>query len=469
MVTRRTIAVFYPSAEFELTTRFSRIGEDTFKSDGKVLKVSGWLEVYGKTSDGAEGGEESESEKKDDKLLVVAAAGESAKAKTIEAIEKETKPPARFNEATLLSAMETAGKLIDDEELRAAMSERGLGTPATRASTIEGLIHDKYIHRDGREFVASNRAVRLIEQLHEMKIGVLASPEMTGEWEHKLKEMELGRLDRPVFMKKIKEFTRNVVDTAKTYAREALEKEYPPFKVPCPSCGAPELGEDDGRYKCTNPECKFTLSKVVASRPLSEDEAKQLLTTKHIGPLTGFLSRFRKPFDAAIELQADDKGKLKVGFIFEKSEDDLAEIEAIKNGDILCKCPACNEGQIHVTATSYVCDARLRGNGCKGRLSKTMCKFEIPREQALKFFTEGKTDLIDQFISKKGRPFKAHLGCNTKGRRLLQWEFPPREAKKKEGEEGAVAPARKKAPAKKKAATKKKTPSKKKATPAKED
>ena len=315
------------------------------------------------------------------------------------------------------------------------MSEHGLGTPATRASTIEGLINDKYVSRQGRELFVSNRGIRLIDQLHDMKIDILASPEMIGEWEHKLRQMEHGELPRPAFMEEIKKLTGDVVATAKTAAKESLERVYPPFPVACPVCGAPELGQDEGRYKCTQPDCKFALPKVLATRPFTEEEARDLLTKKFVGPLTGFLSRFKQPFDAAVELVEDKKAGLKATFIFEKSDEEKAEADAIQEENKLCECPVCREekreGFIYETPTSYVCSERALGDGCKGRLSKVMCKYEIPRDQALKFFTEGKTDVIDQWISKKGRPFKAALGCNPKGRRILNWEFPPREKRKK--------------------------------------
>ena len=427
MVSRRFVATFFPQAEFQLTNRISRIGEDAFKTDGKVLVVPGWLAVYGKTAAGSA----QDSDNKDDKTLVPVAEGESADAKKVESLEKETRPPARYNEATLLSAMETAGKRVDDEELRSAMSERGLGTPATRANIIEELIRHKYLTRDGREFYVNNRGLRLIDQLQNMEIDILASPEMTGEWEYKLKQMEHGELDRVTFMNDVKGLTDNVVSTAKAYAAAALEKEYPRVPTPCPACGAEDLGQDEGRIKCTNLECKFTLPKVLATRPFSDAEMTELLTKKFVGPLTDFMSRFKKPFDAAIELKEDDKGKLKANFIFEKTEAEETEEAAIKEENILCKCPVCDKGQIYQTPVSYVCDTRVLGDGCKGRLSREMCKYEIPPEQAKKFFEEGKTDIIEDWISKKGRPFKAALTCNPKGRRILNWQFPPREAKKK--------------------------------------
>lgn len=459
MVTRRFIAAFYPQAEFEITTRISRIGDDAFKTDGKVLVVPGWLAVYGKTvgggeapakaKDGEDDDEAAAKGKSGDRQIVPVRPGESARAESVELLEKATRPPARYNESTLLSAMETAGKRVDDEALRDAMSERGLGTPATRAATIEGLINDQYITRDGRDLYVTTRGMRLIDQLHNMEIGILTSPEMTGEWEYKLKQMEQGRLDRPTFMAQIKELTGNVVETARGYARSALEREWPEFPVPCPVCGASSLGQDDGRYKCLQPECKFSLSKVIASRPLSEDEARTLLRTRHLGPLTGFVNRFKKPFDAAIELQEDSKTGLKAGFVFEKSPEEEEEAAAIRPENLLCDCPCCEGGSIYETPHSYLCDRRALGQGCKGRLAKEMCKFQIPREQALKYFTEGKTDVIDQWISKKGRPFSASLTCNPKGKRMLGWEFPPREPKAP-----AKKGAAKKAPAKKSAAKK---------------
>ena len=451
MVSRRFIATFYPQAEFEITTRISRIGEDAFKTDGKILVEAGWLAVYGKKVgapppapvDDGEEGRVKKSSASADKEIVPVAPGESAEAKKVERLDKQTRPPARYNESTLLSAMETAGKRVDDEELRDAMSERGLGTPATRASTIEGLINDKYITRDGRDIYVTTRGMRLIEQLNNMKIGILTSPEMTGEWEYKLKQMEQGKMERPSFMNEIKELTGTVVETAKEYARTALEREWPEFPVACPVCGASALGQDDGRYKCKQPECKFALPKVIASRPLSEEEAKTLLTTKLVGPLTGFVNRFKQPFDAAIELQEDKKTGLKASFVFEKSPEEEEEAEAIKAENKLCKCPLCEKGDIYVTPHSYLCDRRASGDGCKARLSKEMCKYEIPREQALKYFTEGKTDVIEQWISKKGRPFKAALTCNTKGKRMLGWEFPPREPAKKKTAAKKAAPGKK--------------------------
>ena len=289
----------------------------------------------------------------------------------------------------------------------------------------------RYVSREGRDLYVSNRGLQLVDQIREMGIDILASPEMTGEWEYKLKQMEHGQLERETFMAGIRRLTGEVVETAKNAARESLQREYPPFPVPCPVCGTPELKQDEGRYKCGGPGCGFTLPKILANRPLSEAEARKLLTSKLVGPLTGFLSKFKKPFDAMVELREDPRNGLKAAFVFEKTAAEEEEAAAIQPENELCPCPVCGQGKIHETPTSYVCSERARGGSCRGRLSKEMCKYMIPREQAVKFFAEGKTDLIEKFISKKGRPFAAHLRCNPKGKRILEWDFPPREPKKK--------------------------------------
>ncbi|HZN86717.1 MAG TPA: DNA topoisomerase III, partial [Burkholderiales bacterium] len=188
LVVRRFLAVFHPSAEFLQTTRITAVGEHRFKTEGKVLTSPGWLAVYGRATEG------------ENENLPPVGAGE--KVKTLEAASaaQQTKPPARYSEATLLSAMEGAGKLVEDDELREAMEAKGLGTPATRAAIIEGLIREEYVHRNGRELVPTPKAFSLMFALHMLGIVELASPELTGEWEHKLRLIEQGKLTREEFM-----------------------------------------------------------------------------------------------------------------------------------------------------------------------------------------------------------------------------------------------------------------------------
>ena len=444
MVTRRFIAVFYPAAEFEVTTRITRIAQDAFKTEGKVMKVPGWLEVYGKLAS------------ENDDSMVPAQPGEAAKTTDVEVTANITKAPPHFNEATLLSAMEGAGKLVDDEELAAAMSERGLGTPATRAATIEGLIYEAYVVRDGRNLVATSKAISLIDQLQQIGAEGLTSPQMTGEWEFKLKQMEHGKLDRPAFMTEIRNYAAEVVDKARKFASKVRDMDYPDLHAPCPQCHAPVLRQTDNAYKCKNPDCAWSTYKTIAGRTLEMDEAKQLLTTRFVGPLLGFRNRFGKEFDAALELNAENK----VGFVFANGAGGTgsgseADLEILKDPTrILCPCPVCAlkniAHNIYITETHYVCESVVRGEKpCKpkARLARQFCQFPISEDQALKFFEHGRTDVIDKFISKKGRPFAASLVLKPEGKVVFEWEFPPREKKAPTGPK--KVPAKRFAPKKK--------------------
>lgn len=418
MVLRRFLAVFYPAAEFDVTARFSRIGEDTFKSDGKIMRVPGWLAVYGKMANDQDG---------DGKTLVPVSPGEKADALIVEMREEQTKPPARYNEATLLSTMEGAGKLVEDEELAEAMSERGLGTPATRASIIEGLIMDKYIERAQRDFIVTAKGLSLVDQLGEIGAETLCSPELTGQWEYKLKQMEHRQLDRPSFMHDIRILAADIVDKSKAYVKAAKERVLPELHAKCPFCGNGTFKQTDSFYACTNPECKLRVYKVVAGREMSPEEIKTLIETRHLGPLEGFRSRIGKEFRAALELKDDQK----VNFVFEKGESDEFDWST---ATVLCECPVCakqgRKSEIYILPKNYACKvAMTEPKKCNAKLPRELCKKEITEENALKFFTDGKTGLIEGMISKKGRPFKAFLVCKAGEKRLLSWEFPPREPK----------------------------------------
>ena len=424
-VVRRFVAVFFEAAESLVTTRITRIEADAFKTTGKILVNPGWLAVYGKESQTAK----TESDEESVSILVPVDAGEKARNSAIDLKEKKTKPPPRYNEATLLSAMEGAGKLVEDEELRAAMSERGLGTPATRASIIEGLIHDRYVHRDGRNLVGTAKGIRLIDQLESIDLRTLCAPKLTGDWEFKLKEMEHARLDRKTFMDDIRVMTIDIVERIRTAMDN--EPEYPPLNAACPDCGSSPLSQTEVHYSCPSPKCRFRIAKIVASRAIAEEEVKKLLETGSVGPLSGFRSRSGNEF-AAI-LQRDEKGK--VAFVFDDEGQEKPELE-----DPIAECPLCREagrsGRIHAIAEAYVCEGYYEDPKCPARLPKNLLKVEIPREQAVKFFTAGRTDVIEQFISKRGRPFSASLVLNGKGEKLIDWEFPPRRpraARKKAG------------------------------------
>ncbi|MEC7236321.1 MAG: DNA topoisomerase, partial [Verrucomicrobiota bacterium] len=207
--------------------------KDTFLTNGKTLTNPGWLAVYGRVAgvaagkDELVGVDEGETARIPDlPIMREIAEGEELPA-PIRVEDKSTKPPARYTESTLLAAMEGAGKLIDDDELREAMSERGLGTPATRAATIEGLLRQKYIAREGRDLNVSGKGLRLIELCEEMDIKALSSPSMTGDWEAQLNKMEKGEICRDVFMQGINQFTEDVVEKARSHMQMLVNRVFP--------------------------------------------------------------------------------------------------------------------------------------------------------------------------------------------------------------------------------------------------
>ncbi len=429
MVTRRFIAVFFPPAQFEVTTRITRIGDDAFKTDGKILVEPGWLGVYGKKAVNPDNKPNDDEEEKGGKLIVPAKEGETASTLDVAVKELQTKPPARYTEATLLSMMEGAGKLVEDDELAEAMSERGLGTPATRASIIEGLISLRYIEREGRDFHVTGKGLALIEQIGEIGIEALSSPEMTGQWEYKLRQMERNELKRDVFMKEIRDLTEQVVGKTKAYTQAIKERVYPEFKATCPFCGATSFKQTEEFYACQSKGCKLRVYKVVANREMAEDELRTLIEKRMVGPLDGFRSKKGKDFSAALQITDEQK----ITFVFPDGSD--PDAIAWDECPVLCDCPVCAkrgvQSKIYDTPEGYLCKEAVSGSNCNAKLPKVLCKKEITAENARKFFTEGKTDLIEGMISKRGRPFKSFLVCTPGEKRILSWEFPPREPKKK--------------------------------------
>ncbi|HEY5893379.1 MAG TPA: DNA topoisomerase III [Chthoniobacterales bacterium] len=398
LVARRFIAVFYPAAQFEVTTRITTVENEKFKTDGKIIVDPGWLAVYGREAEvPAQNGEEEGN----GKAIVSLRNGErSAKVEAVEVRESITKPAARFNEATLLSAMEGAGKLVDDEELREAMREKGLGTPATRASIIEGLLFEGYLERKGRELVATSKGISLIRLLRNVKADVLTKPELTGEWEYRLKQMEQGRLSRSEFMHGIRDLTIDLVDKVKGFGEKPIEGEFMTLDVTCPKCGKGPFKEDYKTWTCAG--CGLRLWKGIAGREFEPEEIRTLLTEKRVGPLEGFVSKMGRKFAATIVL--DDE--YKATFEFAKNENGEGE-----NGPDLSQAKHLGDtprGALYETESAYLC-IPSEPNAKPFRMGKVILQQAIPADQALKIFTEGKTTLFKRFISKKGKPFSAYL------------------------------------------------------------
>jgi DNA topoisomerase III len=388
MVARRFIAVFYPAAQFEITTRITRVEGEAFKSEGKIIIDPGWLAVYGKQAAA------------DEQTLCPVVKGDSAKTRSIEITENQTKPPARFSEGTLLSAMEGAGKLVEDEELREAMSQRGLGTPATRAQIIEGLLLDGYLNRQGRDLFVTQKGLSLINLLRGIGIQALTSPEMTGEWEFKLKQMEHGKMPRPEFMRGIRRFAEDIVAKAKNFSGDSVEGQFSDLDAKCPKCSNTGFKESYKAYECKS--CGLIVWKNMAGRELEREEVKILLENGTVGPLEGFRSKLGRPFAAAVKLD----GEFKQVFDFGDSANGNGQALDFKSLPAIGPCPACKSGTVHDTGSAYQCSNIGK---CKFRMGKTICQLEVPREQVIKLIETGKTDLISRFISKKGKPFSAFL------------------------------------------------------------
>ena len=429
LVVKRFIAVFYPPAEYLVTSRVStvQVGSAThrFQTQGKVLVQPGWLAVYGREA------------QDEDANLVPVAAGEQVRAEHVEAKGLQTRPPARYTEATLLSAMEGAGKLIDDEELREAMAEKGLGTPATRAAIIEGLLTEKYMLRDGRDLVPTAKAFQLMTLLRGLGVEDLTKPELTGNWEHQLALMEHGRLQRDAFMAEIAQMTERIVRKAKEYDRDTIPGDYATLSVPCPHCGG-VVKENYRRFTCAGASgdaegCGFSFTKIPAGRAFETAEAEAFLRDRKIGPLEGFRSKAGWPFTAEMKLVRDEEiGNYKLEFDFgeaDKAAEAEGEFVDFSAQTSVGACPKC-QGRVFEHGTSYVCEHSVGAPvTCDFKSGKIILQQPITREEFAKLLTTGKTGLLDNFVSNKTRrKFKAYLSYSSKEGKVV-FEFEPRAAK----------------------------------------
>ena len=428
LIVQRFIAIFFPPAEFDVTTRLSKIGEHTFKTEGRILVKPGWKAVYG----------QSESKEKDALPALSAEDGQPPQARlsSIDIEEDATKPPPRYTEATLLAAMESAGKFVEDDELAEALKEKGLGTPATRAQIIEHLINLKYMERLKRDLLPTQKAEDLIDFLKALKVEDLTSPAMTGEWEYQLRQIESNRLSRETFMSRIAEMTRKIVDSARDFKEE--DHETRSTDIPSPTDGKP-LIETLRTYR--SQDGALTIYKTMGQRKIEPDEVRTLLSEGKVGPLDDFRSRAGKPFSAMLVF---DKEENKVRFMFEDAaKKDASEGEAagtnqpidVSQYPSIAPCPQCGStkgGEIVETPSAYLCTKNTGKDSsdqqCTFRISRTILGRVIARDQFLKLIQERKTDLLDNFRSKRTqRLFSAHLIFKDDG--SIGFEFPPRKSR----------------------------------------
>ena len=428
LVVQRFLGVFMPNAEYEDTERTTIVkspgAKDHFSTHGRIMLKAGWKALYGNAD-----------RRKKDELCPVEP-NEEVLTEKAAAIHDQTKPPAPYTEATLLTAMETAGKLVDDEELAYAMKERGLGTPATRAAIIEGLITQEYIVRDGKDLVATRRGMDLIDLLSKIGLSTLSSPELTGEWEYRLKQMESGKLQRDTFMKDIRTYTSEIVALVRDYMQNGRNED---LSVACPACGETHLTSRVDAVSC--PSCKFRIRRVHAGLSLSDDQLTQLIMSKELPPMDGFRSKFGKPFKAGLRLLAPekDKGVWKAEFFFDDDKPATEETptQQIKLGKVTVK----GQGELELFESEKqwsVPEFRQSGSKSGFSMSRTILGKAIDIEQLYRVLADGKSELITGFISQRtNRPFDAYLVLDEK-KGNVGFEFPPREPRKKSADKSTA-------------------------------
>ena len=313
--------------------------------------------------------------------------------------------------------MEGAGKLIDDEDLREAMREKGLGTPATRAQIIEGLLAEKYIYREGKELVPTAKAFSLLTLLHGLGVPELFSPELTAEWEFKLAQMEHGQLARDAFMREIVAMTQHIVGQAKGYESDTIPGDFATLGVACPKCGG-EVHENYKKFQCQ--ACDFGFWKIMAGRQFETAEAEALLRERAVGPLDGFRSKLGRPFSASIKLNDE----LAVKFDFEDGPGPATmprrPISAPRKP--LGDCPKCG-ARVFEHGQSYVCEkATGPAKSCDFRSGRLILQRPIEPAQMKKLLATGKTDLLQFVSARTRRPFSAFLVRQPDGKIGFEFE-----------------------------------------------
>lgn len=435
LVVRRFMAVFFPSAEYMVTTRISQVVGHSFKTEGKVLVKPGWLAIYGK-----EAANEVEDGKAGDKgqPLVAVKPGEMTHTEFAEVKSLKTKPP----RATRSHAARRHGKRGQAGGGRGTAQRhagKGPGHPATRAAIIEGLLTEKYMLREGRELIPTAKAFQLMTPLRGLQVEELCRADLTGEWEYKLAQMEKGQLSREAFMQQIQAMTEKLVKKAKEYDRDTVPGDYAQLAAPCPNCGG-VVKENYRRYACTgaggNGEgCGFSFTKSPAGRTFETAEAEQLLRERRIGPLEGFRSKAGWPFTAEVTIARDEEaGNYKLEFDFgDDQNEESGEIVDFTGQESLGPCPVCG-APVYEHGGNYVCakavpTAQQPTPSCNFKSGKVILQQPVEPAQMKKLLDTGKTDLLDKFISNRTRrPFKAFLAWDAAAGKV-NFEFEQRESK----------------------------------------
>ncbi len=404
LIARTFLASWYPHAVWDVQKRISTIESERFLKEVRTIKSEGWRAVRPKKQDLPDGWNS------------LPANPCKADVSEFEFKEERSKPKGRLKEAGLLRLMEHAGKHIEDEDLAAAIKEKGLGTPATRADTIEKLVDRGYILRaKGGSISAAAHGIRIIDVLRRIPVEWITSAELTGEMEASLLRVQRGDDPKSTYMDTIVAQTTSMVERIKNHDRAELYLKEPSLGD-CPACSS-AVQETTLSYQCEKNEgrdkgCSFVFWKDTSGRWFDRITAARLMQTGQLDDLHGFFSRSGEHYVATVKLTEEGRVEFIGG----------GESSTDENDEELCPCPACDHGTIRIGQTMYACDHAE----CKFRgLSKEMCKRSISPEEAKVIMTNGKSDLLEDFTSKRGRPFKAFLVIeNTR----VKFDFPPREA-----------------------------------------
>ena len=463
LVVRRFLAAFYPQATWIKVERITKVEGQHFRTRARHLAKAGWYEVYGRDA-------EAEKERELPALAPGSdrASGVPARNLALEGEAEETRPPARITEARLLSLMENAGRAVDDETLSQILHEKGLGTPATRAEIIEALITRQYVERVDRALKATTKGVLLIDMLRRIEVARLASPELTGEMEFHLHEVETGTRARDAYMAEIQDYTIEIIDRTRQFEYSALFRDEPPLGS-CPACRVRQVREQARFYACEgnagkgDGECAFILWKDKAGRYLDRTTVQELLASGRTSPVEGFTTTRGQTYRARLRLAA---GGMEVEVETEGPAEGAPGPGALPvREEPVGPCPFHEGCLVLETPTSFKCqDVCVQQTGRKAGLvmPRLVCQREITREEMQPYLATGRTELLENFTSRFGKPFKAILVLKDTGKH--GFEFPPREPSagrrggaRAKAAEGEAKPARgrtstRKAPARTEAA-----------------
>ena len=428
LAVRRFLGTFYPPAVWTRVERITEVEGHSFRAHARTLDEPGWREVLGQTE-------------QEDQTLPPLRPGEAdvegsdARGLEIEVQSDQTKPPARITEARLLSLMENAGQAVDDDEFAAAMHEKGIGTPATRADIIENLIAKGYVVRQAKALRPTVKAVRLVDMLKRIRADRLASPKLTGDIEYHLLEVERGDRSTQEFMKEIVEYTTDIVDRAKSFDYDDVYPREEPLGT-CPCERKRPVYEGSWFYRCEEDpsvekedDCPFRIWKDKAGRYMDHATVHTLLEKGETGVLEGFLTRDGRTYSGTLKVEGKELKLVPASTASGERAIDQVEYEV--NTDPLGSCPVCKAGTIYESPTHFACQlpegAPAPEKECRFTFPRTVCKREVTREEAEPYVKNGRTEMLQEFISRYGRPFAATLFLKENGRH--GFEFAPRERK----------------------------------------